>query len=74
MRQSWRSNWLQQKDQANKLVDFIGESNRRMSSASTLSDAAIFRNLSFSSFRSMMESAMLSTESETSSTLLKSRC
>jgi hypothetical protein len=59
-------------DQANKVVDFVGERDRRMSSASTLSDAAILRNLSFSSLRSMMESAMFSTESGQSSTLLKS--
>jgi hypothetical protein len=64
----------QLKDQANKAVDFVGERDRRIFSASMLSDAAILRNLSFSSLSSMMESAMLSAESGTFSTLLKSGC
>ncbi|WP_157043541.1 hypothetical protein [Nitrobacter hamburgensis] len=62
------------KDHTNKAVDFLGERDRRMSSASMLSDAAILRNLSFSSLSNMMESAMLSAESRTFSTLLKSGC
>jgi hypothetical protein len=46
--------------QSGKAVDFVDERDCRISSASTLNDAAILRNLSFSSLSSMMESTMLS--------------